>query len=137
MNSLKNWYRIHRNIDFVKKFRQNLSLAVLIALVLIKKKACTTIRLLHNRLEYQLSQIRSRNPRLKFLIKKAFSPCPYHWNLVWTLFWTFKTTIMQVKWQLVINSAMVLINVAHCRNFSHCVSCKDIDCHTIWNRAMI
>ena len=37
MNSLKNWCRIHRNIDFVKKFRRNLSLAVLIALVLIKK----------------------------------------------------------------------------------------------------
>ena len=36
MNSLKNLYRIHRNLDFVKKFRQNLSLAVLIALVLKK-----------------------------------------------------------------------------------------------------
>ena len=31
---------MHRNINFVKKFRRNLSLAVLIALVLIKKKAC-------------------------------------------------------------------------------------------------
>ena len=31
---------MYRNINFVKTFRQNLSLAVLIALVLIQKKAC-------------------------------------------------------------------------------------------------
>ena len=62
---------MHRNIDFVKKIRQNLSLAVLIALVLIKEKACISftchgcldiiIITLHGR-RYRVGRVDGRPP---------------------------------------------------------------------------